>query len=187
MEEKTEPQIVEETPAPSIVAEEKVEEYNPEKEVRLIGEAFSTYIVAEMGESVFLIDKHAAHERILFNEFKETQQIEMQNLLSAVSVRLEAEEYTAVLSNIDLLLKAGFEIEDFGDGTVLVNDKVISKYHAKRGVGKRVWGKGHSALIRDFYNCLKTGEKFALDFFEAEKSVKMILAMYKSNGEEIKI
>jgi DNA mismatch repair protein MutL len=44
----------------------------------------------------------------------------MQNLLSAVSVRLEAEEYTAVLSNIDLLLKAGFEIEDFGDGTVLV-------------------------------------------------------------------
>ena len=120
MEEKTEPQIVEETPAPSIVAEEKVEEYNPEKEVRLIGEAFSTYIVAEMGESVFLIDKHAAHERILFNEFKKTQQIEMQNLLSAVSVRLEAEEYTAVLSNIDLLLKAGFEIEDFGDGTVLV-------------------------------------------------------------------
>ena len=120
MEEKTEPQIVEETPAPSIAAEEKVEEYNPEKEVRLIGEAFSTYIVAEMGESVFLIDKHAAHERILFNQFKETQQIEMQNLLSAVSVRLEAEEYTAVLSNIDLLLKAGFEIEDFGDGTVLV-------------------------------------------------------------------
>ena len=120
MEEKTEPQIVEEIPAPSIASEEKVEEYNPEKEVRLIGEAFSTYIVAEMGESVFLIDKHAAHERILFNEFKKTQQIEMQNLLSAVSVRLEAEEYTAVLSNIDLLLKAGFEIEDFGDGTVLV-------------------------------------------------------------------
>ena len=74
-----------------------------------------------------------------------------------------------------------------GDGTVLVNDKVISKYHAKRGVGKRVWGQGHSSLIRDFYNCLKTGEKFALDFFEAEKSIKMILAMYKSNGEEIKI
>lgn len=120
MEEKTEPQIVEETPAYSVASEEKVEEYNPEKEVRLIGEAFSTYIVAEMGESVFLIDKHAAHERILFNEFKKTQQIEMQNLLSAVSVRLEAEEYTAVLSNIDLLLKAGFEIEDFGDGTVLV-------------------------------------------------------------------
>lgn len=74
-----------------------------------------------------------------------------------------------------------------GDGTVLVNDKVISKHHAKRGVGKRVWGQGHGALIRDFYHCLKTGEKFALDFFEAEKSIRMILAMYKSEGEEIKI
>ena len=100
--------------------EEKTEEYTPEKEVRLIGEAFSTYIVAQMGESIFLIDKHAAHERILFNNFKKKEKIEMQNLLSAVSVRLEAEEYTAVVGNLELLLKAGFEIEDFGEGTVLV-------------------------------------------------------------------
>lgn len=103
-----------------IKAEEKVQEYTPEKEVRLIGEAFSTYIVAQMGESIFLIDKHAAHERILFNDFKKKEKIEMQNLLSAVSVRLEAEEYTAVVGNLELLLKAGFEIEDFGEGTVLV-------------------------------------------------------------------
>ena len=119
MEEKAEIKMEEEIPVPS-VAEVKTEEYTLEKEVRLIGEAFSTYIVAQMGESVFLIDKHAAHERILFNDFKKKEKIEMQNLLSAVSVRLEAEEYTAVLSNIDLLLTAGFEIEDFGDGTVLV-------------------------------------------------------------------
>ncbi len=103
-----------------IKAEGKVQEYTPEKEVRLIGEAFSTYIVAQMGESIFLIDKHAAHERILFNDFKKKEKIEMQNLLSAVSVRLEAEEYTAVVGNLELLLKAGFEIEDFGEGTVLV-------------------------------------------------------------------
>ena len=74
-----------------------------------------------------------------------------------------------------------------GDGTVMINDKVISKHHAKRGVGKRVWGMGHGALIPDFYRCIKTGEKFKLDFYEAEKSVRMILAMYKSNGNEIKI
>lgn len=119
MEEKAEIKMEEEIPVPS-VAEVKTEEYTLEKEVRLIGEAFSTYIVAQMGESIFLIDKHAAHERILFNDFKKKEKIEMQNLLSAVSVRLEAEEYTAVLSNIDLLLTAGFEIEDFGDGIVIV-------------------------------------------------------------------
>ena len=75
-----------------------------------------------------------------------------------------------------------------GDGTVLINDKVILKSHAKRReVGKRVWGLGHGALIPDFYRCVKTGEKFELDFYEAEKSVRMILAMYKSRGEKIKI
>ena len=74
-----------------------------------------------------------------------------------------------------------------GDGTVIINDRVVSKYHAKRGFGKRVWGQGHGSLIRDFYNCLKTGEHFKLDFYEAEKSVKMILAMYKSEGEEVLI
>lgn len=121
--EKREIKTEETIPAPSKIQDVNTkasEEYTPEKEVRLIGEAFSTYIIVEQGESVFLIDKHAAHERILFNQFKKTQQIEMQNLLSAVSVRLEAEEYTAVLDNVELLLKAGFEVEDFGDGTVLV-------------------------------------------------------------------
>ena len=74
-----------------------------------------------------------------------------------------------------------------GDGTVLVNDKVVMKNHAKRGEGKRVWGLGHGALIRDFYGCIAKGERFSLDFYEAELAVKMILAMYRSNGEEIKI
>lgn len=100
--------------------EEIGEEYAPEKEVRLIGEAFATYIVVQQGESIFLIDKHAAHERILFNDFKKNQVIETQNLITAVTVRLEAEEYTAVLNNLELLLKAGFDIEDFGSGTVIV-------------------------------------------------------------------
>ncbi len=100
--------------------EEVREEYTPEKEVRLIGEAFSTYIVVQQGESIFLIDKHAAHERILFNDFKANQTVETQNLLAPVTVRLEAEEYTAVLNSLELLLKAGFEVEDFGSNTVIV-------------------------------------------------------------------
>ncbi len=89
-------------------------------DVLVIGEAFSTYIVAQMGDSVFMIDKHAAHERILFNQLKTTRKIEVQALLTAVTVSLNKEEYNAVINNTDLLLECGFEVEDFGNSTVAV-------------------------------------------------------------------
>lgn len=95
-------------------------EYSPESEVKLIGEAFNTYIVAQKGDSVFLIDKHAAHERILFNQFKAAHTVESQNLLMPVTVRLIGDEYSAVTANLDLLEQYGFEIEDFGNESVLV-------------------------------------------------------------------
>lgn len=99
---------------------EPAREYSPENEVRLIGEAFSSYIVAERASSIFLIDKHAAHERINFNALKAAQTVQTQALLVPVTVRLGAEEYSAVLQNTDLLERAGFEIEDFGSGAVVV-------------------------------------------------------------------
>lgn len=74
-----------------------------------------------MGESVFMIDKHAAHERILFNKLKKEQKTEMQALLTAVTVSLTREEYNAVISNTEKLSKAGFEVEDFGNSSVRVS------------------------------------------------------------------
>ena len=120
--------IVSEEKEQKITAEVKTEEktqnttseYNPQEEVRLIGEAFSTYIIVQKGKSVFLIDKHAAHERIIFNKLKSSEIIETQPLLSPVAVKLGEEEYSAAITNESLLLSAGFEIEDFGNETVLV-------------------------------------------------------------------
>lgn len=89
-------------------------------DVILIGEAFGTYIVAQMGESVYLIDKHAAHERILFNGLKNTRKIEVQSLLTPVTVRLASEEHEVIVNNTELLEIAGFEVEDFGNFTVAV-------------------------------------------------------------------
>lgn len=89
--------------------------------VTLIGEAFLTYIIVQMGESVFMIDKHAAHERILFNKLKKEQKTEMQALLTAVTVSLTREEYNAVISNTEKLSKAGFEVEDFENSSVRVS------------------------------------------------------------------
>ncbi len=89
-------------------------------EFRLVGEAFKTYIFAELEGKLLLIDKHAAHERILFNKIKENASSTHQLLLQPAVVSLSAEEYDAVLENVDVLADAGFEVSDFGNRTVKV-------------------------------------------------------------------
>ncbi len=88
--------------------------------LRYVGEAFKTYIIVEDGDRLYFIDKHAAHERILFEKLRRTQKPESQSLLLPVTVRLSAGEYAAVTAGQEALLKAGFELEDFGNETVLV-------------------------------------------------------------------
>ena len=90
----------------------------PEK---FVGEAFGTYVILERGDSLVFVDKHAAHERLLYEKLKrESGESDRQLLLVPVSVTLDKNEYSAVLSSLDICAKAGFEIEDFGSGTVLV-------------------------------------------------------------------
>ena len=105
---------------PSIETEPVRPEVEP---YRVIGEAFRTYILVEQGKKLLIIDKHAAHERMLFEKFKANRDgIETQMLLSPVTVTLSKEEYSAVLDNLDLLEKAGYHVEDFGGGMVIVNE-----------------------------------------------------------------
>ena len=104
------------------VAQEEPEADLPfEKEpVRYLGEAFRTYLVVQQGESLFFIDKHAAHERILYNRLREQAHEESQQLLAPLNVSLSREEYAAVMDHEAELRQAGFEIEDFGGTSVLV-------------------------------------------------------------------
>ena len=89
--------------------------------IRYIGEAFKTYIFAEFDGKLIIIDKHAAHERMLFNKLKkENGKNGSQMLLSPISVTLSKEEYAAILENIGTVRESGFEIDDFGEGTVIV-------------------------------------------------------------------
>ena len=88
---------------------------------RMVGELYHTYILVEQGEDAFLIDKHAAHERILFEKLKANQErISSQLLLQPVSVRLSAEAAAELLANTALLTELGFEAEEFGDNTILL-------------------------------------------------------------------
>ncbi|MBE6958364.1 MAG: DNA mismatch repair endonuclease MutL [Ruminococcaceae bacterium] len=88
---------------------------------RMVGELYNSYILVEQGDEAFLIDKHAAHERILFEKLKANQErISSQMLLSPIPVRLSPEAAAELLSNTDMLSELGFEIEEFGDNTVLL-------------------------------------------------------------------
>ncbi len=88
---------------------------------RLVGELYRSYILVEQGDDAFLIDKHAAHERILFEKLKSNQEaISSQALLIPQSIRLSPEEAAILLENLDTLDSLGFEAEEFGDSTLLL-------------------------------------------------------------------
>lgn len=89
---------------------------------KILGEAFGTYILVEYSkDELMFIDKHAAHERLLYEKLKQQGESgEAQTLLEPVAVTLDQEEYSAVLARREELLQAGFEVEDFGRGTILI-------------------------------------------------------------------
>ena len=88
---------------------------------RMVGELYNSYIIVEEGDNAFLIDKHAAHERILFDKLKAHQEaITPQTLLTPIPVRLSAEAAAELLSNKALLDELGFEVDEFGENTVLL-------------------------------------------------------------------
>ena len=87
---------------------------------RMVGELYRSYILVEEGGNAFLIDKHAAHERVLFDKLKANQEtISSQTLLTPVAVRLSPEVIGELLSNRELLEELGFEVESFGESTVI--------------------------------------------------------------------
>ena len=110
-------------PVPPPIPEAPAEQVSiPMPEVtpwRLVGELYRSFVIVEQGEEAFLIDKHAAHERILFDKLKANQEtISSQSLLSPIPVRLSPEACGELLGNRPLLEELGFEIDAFGENTV---------------------------------------------------------------------
>ena len=88
---------------------------------RIVGELYRSYILVEQGEEAFLIDKHAAHERILFEKLKARQEsISSQALLVPATCTFRPDIAAELLSNKSLLEELGFEVDEFGTGTILV-------------------------------------------------------------------
>ena len=112
---------IKEAPKEEPEAEQITLDMPKEIQWRMVGELFNTYIIVEQGEDAFLIDKHAAHERILFEKLKANQEkITAQSLLTPVPLRLNPSAAGVLLENKALLEELGFEVEEFGENTVLL-------------------------------------------------------------------
>ena len=100
---------------------EEIESLPVDESYRIVGEIFNTYIIVEDKEGILLIDKHAAHERMIFNRIsKNPDRSFAQRLLSAETVTLKPIEARTILDNASILSDFGFDIEEFGSCTVIV-------------------------------------------------------------------
>ncbi len=104
--------------------EEKIERQNAVfSDYTVVGLLFRTYILVEAGQEFYLIDKHAAHERLLYESFcksRKLHQAPRQPLLSPITVTLSPTEYDALAASVEEVEKTGFSIEPFGDGVFAV-------------------------------------------------------------------
>lgn len=88
---------------------------------------------------------------------------------------------------VTLTIKTEEETINVFSGKVIIGDKVYEFKGNDKVLGKACYGVGHEGLIKDFYDCVKTGRKFSIDGTEAAKVIKLILAAYKSGGEKINV
>ena len=112
------------TPTPRPQSKPETEQQSitlPELQWRIVGEVMDTYIIVEQIDTLFFIDKHAAHERILFEKLKSQKQgVMMQLLMTPALAELSQPEAAAAMEHPALLAQLGFELEEFGGGTLRI-------------------------------------------------------------------
>ena len=116
----TEEKIVVSQPETAIIQNETDSDNDILYDIKLIGEIFNTYILCQNKDSLVIIDKHAAHERLMYEKLKKAQNNDNQMLLVPIGVNLSAKEKEAVIDNIKLLEDNGFIIDDMGLNGVIV-------------------------------------------------------------------
>ncbi|WP_419749029.1 DNA mismatch repair endonuclease MutL [Clostridium perfringens] len=93
--------------------------------LRVIGQFNKTYILAEYDSTLYLIDQHAAHEKILFEKYSSEiakKKVEIQPLMIPLVVTLPTEDYLYYDENKEIFEKAGFKISDFGDNSIRIEE-----------------------------------------------------------------
>ncbi len=104
------------------ISEEKIAKFPP---LTIIGQFRNTYIIAEASDNLYLIDQHAAHEKVLFEKYKRSikeNNVISQILITPSVIELTPEDYDYYLENCDLFKKSGFDVESFGENTVSIRE-----------------------------------------------------------------
>lgn len=114
---------------------------------RMIGQAYDSYIFVETEENILIIDKHAAHERVLYEKLAKSKELHVQELLSGVPVNIGREQAAVLLENADFLEEKGFKIEDFGEGALIVRTVPATLGNLK----------GLNTILEDFARTLSDG------------------------------
>ena len=118
----------EESPFSEVIYDENTSLFkNVEPQYKFVGIVFKTYIIFEMGEEMYLMDQHAAHERIMYekvkeNYFRNNDEKDSQLMLLPDVIALSHRDYQIALDNLDIFKKAGFQIEDFGNNTIKISE-----------------------------------------------------------------
>ncbi|MBR4950830.1 MAG: DNA mismatch repair endonuclease MutL [Clostridia bacterium] len=135
---------------PLVIAEQEEEQQTIAPQTpywRMIGQAYNAYIFVETADNILVIDKHAAHERILYEQLAKNKELHVQELLSGVPVDLGREQAEILLENSAYLAEKGFNIESFGDGSIIVRSVPATLHNLK----------GLASLLEDFANALFNG------------------------------
>ena len=148
---------------------------------RIVGEVLRTYIICESVEgSVYLIDKHAAHERINFDRLKEAAVPPMrQTLLRPIAAELTREDASLLLEHLELLEGFGFACEDFGDGAIIV-----------REVPADIDAEDTTATLEEFAQNLRSGrsvEEKRENLLHTMACKAAIKGGWKSDSAELKV
>lgn len=110
----------------SIDIKKDFEEYKPKlPDMRIIGQFDNTYILAESFKTLYLIDQHAAHEKVLFENYRDKikkEQVKSQLLLQPIVMELDPEDFSYYIDNKELFYKTGFNIELFGENTINIRE-----------------------------------------------------------------
>lgn len=146
------------------------------KKHRLIGQVFKTYWMIEYDNKLYIVDQHAAHEKVMFERLMKQladKQVLSQQLLPPKVLHLDSVEHEAVICHMELFEQTGFDIEDFGDDSIVV-----------RAMPDDIMGVDPQLLLDALLNSLTEDiGKLSLDFFVEKLSGMACKAAIKGNTE----
>lgn len=146
------------------------------KKHRLIGQVFKTYWMIEYDEKMYIVDQHAAHEKVMFERLMKqmaNKKIVSQQLFPPKVIHLDSVEYTTVLNQIELFQQTGFDLEDFGDDSIVI-----------RSMPDDIMGVDPQILFDELLNALtKDIGTISVDFFIEKLSTMACKAAIKGNTE----